>query len=215
MEIKAYIFDFDYTLGDCTQGIVLSINYGLNQMGYQDADREDIRKTIGLSLEETYRVLTSDENLDKAQEFAGYFIEKADKVMVESATFLPSVLDTLTQIHNSGCRIGIVTTKFHYRVEQIFEKYNMRHLLDYVIGQEDVIEKKPNPEGLNKIINLMGLDREAVLYIGDSIVDAKTAEAAGVKFVAVTTGTTTENEFGKYPNIGIVGSLDKLLELYP
>ncbi|MCM1498225.1 MAG: HAD-IA family hydrolase [Clostridium sp.] len=214
MKIKAYIFDFDYTLGDCTQGIIASVNYALNQMGHQAAGQEDIRKTIGLTLEETYRVLTLDNTGKKAREFAQYFIEKADEVMVESAVFLPGVLDTLTWLHNNGCRIGIVTTKFHYRVEQIFEKYGVRYLLDYVIGQEDVVEKKPNPEGLNKIIALMGMNKEDVLYIGDSLVDAKTAAAAEVKFVAVTTGTTTEEEFQNYPAVDMIGKLDELLNLY-
>ena len=31
---KAIIFDFDYTLGDSTKGIVLSINYALERLGH-------------------------------------------------------------------------------------------------------------------------------------------------------------------------------------
>ena len=31
---KAVIFDFDYTLGDSTNGIVLSVNYALGEMYY-------------------------------------------------------------------------------------------------------------------------------------------------------------------------------------
>lgn len=35
--IKAVVFDFDYTLGDSTQGIALGINYALGQMGHASA----------------------------------------------------------------------------------------------------------------------------------------------------------------------------------
>ena len=31
--LKAIIFDFDYTLGDSTNGIALSINYALEELG--------------------------------------------------------------------------------------------------------------------------------------------------------------------------------------
>lgn len=31
MKYKAVIFDFDYTLGDCTEGIAASVNHGLKK----------------------------------------------------------------------------------------------------------------------------------------------------------------------------------------
>ena len=49
MKYKAVIFDFDYTLGDCTEGIAASVNHGLKKLGYEAGELEDIRKTIGLS----------------------------------------------------------------------------------------------------------------------------------------------------------------------
>ena len=47
MKYKAVIFDFDYTLGDCTEGIAASVNHGLKKLGYEAGELEDIRKTIG------------------------------------------------------------------------------------------------------------------------------------------------------------------------
>lgn len=45
----AIIFDFDYTLGDSTKGIVLSVNYALEKLGFSLKDKEEIKNTIGLS----------------------------------------------------------------------------------------------------------------------------------------------------------------------
>ena len=42
-----------------------------------------------------------------------------------------------------------------------------------------------------------------MLYVGDSFVDAQAAEAAGMKFAGVLTGTTTREEFLKYPCEGV------------
>ena len=52
------VFDFDYTLGDSTNEIVLSINYALSKLGYGEKETETIRKTIELSLKDTFKVLT-------------------------------------------------------------------------------------------------------------------------------------------------------------
>ena len=37
MRYKGLIFDFDYTLGDSTEGIVASVNYALEKLGYAAA----------------------------------------------------------------------------------------------------------------------------------------------------------------------------------
>ena len=55
---KAVIFDFDYTLGDSTNGIVLSINHALEKLGFRVQDTKTIQRTIGLSLKDTLFELT-------------------------------------------------------------------------------------------------------------------------------------------------------------
>ena len=43
---KGIIFDFDYTLGDSTEGIALSINFALEQLGYRAKNREEINGDV-------------------------------------------------------------------------------------------------------------------------------------------------------------------------
>lgn len=200
---RAIIFDFDYTLGDSTNGIVLSINYALSKLGYEKKDTETIRKTIGLSLKDTFIALTGDKDEDKPQLFTKYFKEKADMVMVDNTRIYPGVLESLRSLKMRGYTIGIVTTKYHYRIEQILEKYNASQLIDFIVGGDDVKVEKPSPEGILWIINQLELDKKHVLYIGDSIVDSKTAMNADVDFAAVLTGTTKKEEFLQYNNIFI------------
>lgn len=196
--IKAVIFDFDYTLGDSTNGIVLSVNYALEKLGHSVRDITEIRKTIGLSLKETYMVLTSRCDSDEADQFAKLFKEKADEVMVVNTELYHGVKAVLNELKNKGYKIGIVTTKFHYRIEQILRKFEANELIDIIVGAEDVKIEKPNPEGLQYIIERMDLKKDSVLYVGDSLVDAQTAENAGVDFAGVLTGTTTRQDFELY-----------------
>ena len=198
--MKAIIFDFDYTLGDSAKGIALSVNYALGRLGYNESDFETIKKTIGLSLKETYFALTSDNDLSKAESFSDFFKQKADGVMVENTVLYTGVKEVLQGLKSQGYKTAVVTTKFHYRIEQILNKFDAAELIDVIVGAEDVKIEKPNPEGLLWVISHMGLNNNDVLYVGDSIVDAKTAENAVVNFAAVTTGTTLAEEFKKYKN---------------
>lgn len=59
----------------------------------------------------------------------------------------------------------------------------------------DVKIEKPNPEGLLFAIQHLKVKHMEILYVGDSLVDVKTAENAKVKFAGVLTGTTTRDDF--------------------
>lgn len=210
MKYKGIIFDFDYTLGDSTEGIVTCVNTALRRLGYDLADREEIRKTIGLDLQQTYLVLTKDANQEQAEKFSRYFREKADQIMTENTSFFPGVLELLQKWHRQGMRLAIVTTKYHYRIEAILEKYQASGLFDIIIGGEDVKRPKPDPEGVLQVLGDWQLPKDQALYVGDSLVDARTAQAAGVDFAGVTTGTTSKAELQAYPNVGVAQALDEL-----
>lgn len=198
------IFDFDYTLGDSTNGIVLSANYALEQMGEPEKSYAEIKKTIGLSLKETYKALTGKADDALAEQFSALFKQKADEVMVPNTELYAGVKEMLRELRENGYRTGIVTTKFQYRIQNILSKFDANELIDVIVGAENVKVVKPDPEGLLLAIEQLGVEKEEVLYVGDSYVDAQTAESAGVKFAGVLTGTTTREEFERYPH-GMIG----------
>ena len=68
----------------------------------------------------------------------------------------------------------------------------------------------PDPEGIRKIKDQFGISLEEILYVGDSLVDAKAAQSAGVDFAAVLTGTTDAKEFQNYPHCRILERVSEL-----
>ena len=204
---KALIFDFDYTLGDSTQGIVKSVLFALSELQEEPRTTEEIRKTIGLSLKETYFTLSGKHDEERAEQFSTYFKQKADEVMVESTQIYEPVKEVFASLRRNGCKIGIVTTKFHYRIDAILTKFAMNDMVDVIVGGEDVRTPKPDPEGLLYAINQLQLEKKDILYIGDSVVDAKTAQSAEVDFAGVLTGTTSAEDFAKFKNVCIADDL--------
>lgn len=76
---------------------------------------------------------------------------------------------------------------------------------------QTLLNAKPHPEALLTAIEKLNAYKDSVLYVGDSIIDAKTAQVANVDFIAVTTGTTEKDEFMQFPFIAVVGTLSELL----
>ena len=63
------------------------------------------------------------------------------------------------------------------------------------MGGEDVSRHKPDPESLLLAMEQLGVGPEEVLYVGDSVSDARAAQRAGVRFVAALSGPTPREAF--------------------
>ena len=200
---KAYIFDFDLTLADSSKGILICFKHTLSEFGYPIPSDKEIYNTIGMTLVDAFDVLTGIPNNSQREEMRLVYVKKADEEMVRNTFFYDNTLAILQTLQNAGVKVGIVSTKFRYRIEDTFKYQGGSFPVDEIVGGEDVFNAKPSPDGLNIIIERLKVDRCDVLYIGDSYIDAETAQNAGVDFAGVTTGSTSKIDFERYPHIYI------------
>ena len=207
----AYIFDFDYTLADATEPVVGSFLYALEKMNLQKSSRQDIINTIGIPIGESYTILTGDDSEEGIELFKKYQKEKSDEITVPNTVFIGDAKEVLQILKNRGKKIGIVSSRWGQRINDIFENLNSRELIDFIIGTEHVKNYKPNPEGLFKMIDM--IDAKNPLYIGDSYIDAQAAQNAKIDFVGVTTGTTSREKLESYPHISVLDDLKDILEI--
>lgn len=199
MKYKALIFDFDYTLGDGTDAITTCFQYGISEVGFKAPDRERVRFTIGMTLANAFVQLTGKTDEVLIERFEKLYKQKADEILVDGTIVYPYALTMLEELNKMGIHIGIVSTKFSFRVRDILAKYGLEKLPRVIVGGSDVKAKKPDPEGLFIAIDQMGVTKEEVLYVGDHVIDAEAAMRAGIDFAAVLTGTNLREEFMQYP----------------
>lgn len=208
---KAYLFDFDYTLADSSRGIVMCFRNVLAMHGHDGISDESIKRTIGKTLEESFTILTGIDDKETLAAYRKEYVAQADRLMTANTVLFPETLDVLSRLKERGARIGIISTKYRYRIMELLGKKLPEGFLDIIVGGEDVKTPKPSPEGLTFAISHLGLEAADVLYCGDSTVDAETARNAGVDFAGVLHGMTTLEELEAYPHAGIVTSLDGIL----
>ena len=211
MNYKTYLFDFDYTLADSSRGIVKCFRIVLTRHQYLTVTDEAIKRTIGKTLEESFSILTGITDLGTARSFpTGIQIGSRCTHECEHRLF-PDTLSTLKELKKRSARIGIISTKYRFRILSFLEEYQPEDFLDIVVGGEDVKAAKPSPEGVKFALEHLRSTPKETLYIGDSIVDAETARNAGVDFAGVLNGMTTADELRAYPHRIIVKNLSDLL----
>lgn len=209
---RAIVFDFDYTLADSSRGAIACINFALGELGLPAVSAEAAKRTIGLSLTDTFLELAGPQRDAQSDKFARLFIKRADQVMSGLTVLFESVPETIRKLGAQGFSLGIVSTKFRYRIESVLRREGLLDAFAVIIGGEDVAKHKPDPTGLLTAVERLGGMPESTLYVGDSVTDAQTAERAGVPFVAVLSGVTPREAFRDYAACEIVEGLSDLLK---
>ncbi len=95
----------------------------------------------------------------------------------------PHLISTLETLKAKGVLRAISTSRTT-TMEVLLRKFSLEPLFDLVVTARDVLNPKPHPESIEKILRAFALRKEEALYVGDSEIDGKAARSAGVKFIA-------------------------------
>ncbi|MFZ4858307.1 MAG: HAD family hydrolase [Desulfuromonadaceae bacterium] len=208
----AIIFDFDYTLVDSSQGVVECINYALTELQLPQVRAAAVHRTIGLHLDDAFVQLAGERHAALRGDFRRHFAQRADEVMNDLTLLFETVPDTVQHLKKNDIQLAIVSTKYRYRIADFLQREHLLEAFDVIIGGEDVVRHKPDPEGLLQAIVRLNSPFDKTLYVGDSVVDAEAAQRAGLPFVAVLSGVTDRGEFDGYPVLAEVANLSQLTE---
>lgn len=212
---KSVIFDFDFTLADSSSGVCECVNFAFSQMNLDSVPRAKVPKTIGLSLTRTFETLAPKSSWHRVDEFLTFFKERADEIMVGMTSIFPSVPAVLEELVRRGLVLGIVSTKFRYRIQEILQRDGLSGHFGVIVGGEDVSAHKPDPSGLLIALHALRHSSCDSLYVGDHSIDADTARSANVPFIAVLSGTTPRGQFEPSEALCILEDLGELTGVIP
>jgi len=207
MRYAAVLFDFDYTLGDATASIYEGYCYGFERMGLPRPGLEEVRRTVGYILEDGFTMISGQADPARRQEFRAWFQEKVEGRQAQMTRLFPGAAELLRALRERGIETGIVTSKRGTTLRTILARFELLDQVGFTVGGEEVSRPKPDPQGLDAAMAALGADPSAVLYCGDTVIDAETAQRAGVAFAAVCNGTTAPEAFESFPRVYIARDL--------
>lgn len=104
---------------------------------------------------------------------------------VQTAELISGVGETLSLLHANGYLLGVVTSGSHSRVSREIELSSLNGLLDVVICNEDTVNKKPDPEGLELALAKLASRPDETAYVGDAPEDIEMGRRGSVLTVGV------------------------------
>lgn len=206
--IKTVLFDFDMTLVDSSQGITDCMNAVASKMGLPSVTRDQVLELIGIPLEKSLHTLWGDYNEEWLVEYRRIFRE------TEYAGIVPFVdtVSILQELRSMDIKIGVATNR--QIADPVVKAVGLYEHLDLVMGLGKEFRPKPEPDMVLAAMEKLGGSPEETLYVGDTDIDMKTACAAGMRGVGVTTGNFSASrltEAGAWKTLDGVGHVPSLV----
>lgn len=210
--IRNILFDFDGTLVDTSEGIVKSMQYACDCLGYDNVRDEIIRKWIGPPLQEMLQRILSTGNDDEIRNGIRLFRERYEKFGIVETSLYPYVQENLQKMKSKGIRLFIATSKPEAFVEKISKRYD---IIDYFDEISAVKMHGTSPSKTERIGCLMKKHKmypENTIMIGDRHEDAEAASANLLRCIGVSYGYDDINNLKKYGCWKIVGTFHEIYE---
>ncbi|WP_068777214.1 pyrophosphatase PpaX [Paenibacillus sp. FJAT-26967] len=205
------LFDLDGTILDTNELIIRSFLHALEGRAPGPFSREHIIPHMGRPLVDQLQFFSGlDEVNDLLLMYRTYNLEHHDELVRP----FPHVKEVLARLHAYGVRIGVVTSKIRKTTMLGLELCELLPYIHSIVTVEDVVQPKPDPEGILKALQELESEPVQAIMVGDSHYDIEAAQAAGVDAVAVSWSLKGEEYLKQYSPEHIIGDMRDLYTLF-
>ncbi|WP_075483190.1 HAD family hydrolase [Candidatus Pelagibacter communis] len=201
--IKLIIFDLDGVLINS----FTNMRIALKRLSFYLKEKIDFniyKENIGLPFEKIMQNMKIKGDHKKIKERYIKFSEQNLKKIKISKNNL-KILRRIRKYH----KLAIFTSKDRKRTLKILKRYN---LFNTYITADDVINGKPNPEGLLKIIKKFKVEKKNCYYVGDTIYDFYAAKNAKINYLHASWGLTKKIKIRRIRYIKTLAEIKKIVE---
>ncbi|MEE0230344.1 MAG: HAD family hydrolase [Peptococcaceae bacterium] len=197
MKSQACIFDLDGTLLDTLQDLANSVNIALEDFGQPVRTVEEVRAFVGNGVRKLMqRAVPEGTDEDLGERIYERFLEVYDREKNHYTKPYDGILELIALLKARGIACAVLSNKNDDAVVALCEAH-FPNCFEFTQGMRPGVAPKPAPDALFALCTRMGINPEDAVYIGDSEVDVKTAQAAGMRLVAVTWGFRSREMLAK------------------
>ena len=186
MATKAVIFDLDGTLLNTLDDLHTSVNYALKHFNYPLRDKEEVKSFIGNGIRDLM-TKSCPKNINNFEEVLALFKEHYSVHSQDNTRPYDDIVKLLKTLNEKGIKCAIVSNKFDGAVQELKEKY-FKNLITVAVGESPLVKKKPAPDSVLKVMELLNVKNEEVVFVGDADTDIETSKNADIKCVSVLWG---------------------------
>ncbi len=210
------IFDLDGTLLNTVHALWVSVNLTLADLGYGPITEDQVKIYIGDGYRKLMeRALRSfgEDALAHYEESLPLYLKYFSKHSMDGVVPYPGIPELLEGLKRRGFKLAVFSNKPDeqavYNIKTVFGP----GYFDYIAGEREGEPKKPDPAGVFRILDALGVDKENGLYFGDTNTDMRTGLAAGLTTVGVLWGYRDRKELEEFHPQYIISRPEEVFEV--
>jgi phosphoglycolate phosphatase len=213
MVYRLAIFDFDGTLVDSTAGVSVVLKQIVEEYGLAVTVLEEWRRMIGMPLQRQLELLIPDRSENFREAVACRCRALSEEKVLATCPLFFGVTNTVTSLRQAGIAMSIVSSRHRNQIEAVLNHHQLASYFGLVIGSEDVVKHKPDPEAVYFALKNLGVQPQHAVVVGDSSYDLEMARNAGVDAIGITTGTHEQDTLERAQPKYLVDRLEEVVAI--
>jgi beta-phosphoglucomutase len=195
---EAVIFDWDGTLGDTRQVIVIAFQSALSEINCKVSD-EYVERRIGIGAADTFRDILRSAKKRFDEKLIQRLVERKSQLEIEltdQVKLFPGARELLEALQG---KVKMVLASMNNRsvIIHLLKAKDLEKYFDAVLTAESISHSKPDPEIFLKAASNLKASPEKCVVVEDSIFGVKAAKSANMGCIAVVTGVYSKLELEK------------------
>ena len=188
MKYRLAVFDLDGTILDTLEDLAASTHYALAVKGLPERSIDEGRRFVGNGIRSLIeRAVPEGTDSELTDRVFGEFREYYGVHCFDKTRPYEGMIECMENIRRDGMQVAVVSNKADFAVQELCERF-FPGLSDISVGEREGVRRKPWPDSVMYVLDSLEVKKEDAVYIGDSEVDIKTAENAGLDEIAVEWG---------------------------
>ena len=212
------LFDLDGTIVNTAPDLMAAHNHVMRKYGHAEKKMEEVKSLAGrgawLMMQRSFKQEIKDEKIKKemTREFIDYYSKNIDRNSVP----IKGSIDFFKWARKKNISMAVCTNKQEKLAIDLLKKLDIFQYFEYVAGSDTFSFNKPDPRHLTDVVEIIGGDLKKTIMVGDSEVDAMSANNAKLPFILVKDGYTekTESEIKHDELISDFTGFEKIIEKY-
>jgi N-acetyl-D-muramate 6-phosphate phosphatase len=177
---RAVLFDLDGTVLDTAPDMAGALNALLRENSLAPLPYEAVRSRVSHGAARVVRSGFPDADPEAFAALQRRFLEIYRGALSAGTRLFPGMDQVLKRLDGWGIKTGIVTNKAAWLTEPLLEQLGLRARFGCVVCGDTLAERKPHPLPLLHAAQLLDVEPNECIYVGDAQRDVQAAQAAGM-----------------------------------
>ncbi|MBO5902320.1 MAG: HAD family hydrolase [Alistipes sp.] len=215
MKYDIVIFDLDGTLLNTIGDLAASVDYVMRSRNLPEHNDAEYRQMVGGGIKRLVEralpeaLAANEEYVDECvTQFRRYYVDNIDRHTVP----YEGMCELLADLQRSGVKLAVASNKFQHGTDRLVSKFFSDIDFVAVEGNREGAPLKPDPQIVTGILSRAGIAPERAVMIGDSGIDIRTAQAAGIDSIGVAWGFRFAEELYEVGAQRVVSQVEELRE---